>query len=113
MSDVTPLTDADLAEIEARVAAAEYGPWFNRVRIKTDSRDRDREFVELFAACDNLRPIARFFPQREDERQERSWGAKPSFNAVANCAFAAGARIDVVRLIAEVKRLRSPTPASR
>ena len=110
MTDPGParLTDAELMEIEARIEAAEYGPWSCKVRFITDKRGRDRAYIELRAEVGPDRPIARFFPQHEDGLTgERTSGSPSSYDAEANCRFAAAARSDVPRLFAEVKRLRA------
>lgn len=79
------MTDAELAEIEARANAARKGPWL----LSNDPRAPNDDFQEYFVEG----------PKEPHGRVGR-WG-------FADAAFIASAREDVPALLAEVKRLRA------
>jgi hypothetical protein len=79
--DEAPLTEADLAAMEARASAATMGPWTSFVE------GRDHSSGSSFVQTDG-----------EDIELSRA--------SVADQDFIAHARQDVPRLVAEVRRLR-------
>jgi hypothetical protein len=85
MSD--PMTEEELAEIEARANAAAEGPW-----IVVDTFQGQESGVEDAVGFSVVQPYIEF---------ENS-GLSPE-----NARFIAAARSDIPRLITEIKRLRS------
>jgi len=85
---VADLTEQDLAEIEARVAAASGGPW--QASIEGRDHTSGDSFIAVAGGPD-------MYVSRD---------AAPA--SAADLDFIAAARQDVPRLIDEVRRLRSP-----
>ncbi len=118
MAEPQPLTDDELAQIEARAAKATPGPWY--VRYLDDSHAAS--LVAVSTRPDTGKG------ERLLENLPESTGISPTLVAATliqyplryvdiaddrydeNAAFIANARVDVVRLVNEVKRLRRHYP---
>jgi len=88
--EVSPLTAAELAEIEARCEAATPGPWKHDPDTAEMAIDGPRE-EGVVAGCGCC---------------GSPFGVLDNTVAMANGTFIAHARTDVPRLLAEVRRLR-------
>jgi hypothetical protein len=85
-----PVSDAELDAMQRRVGAASKGPW--------------RSFIE---GRDHTSGDSFIMIGREDDRDEDMYVSRDRAPASgADLDFIAGARQDVPRLIAEIKRLR-------
>jgi hypothetical protein len=82
------LSDDDLAAIEARAQAATPGPWQHR-----------EQFIETVANKAGNEQLLGITTQRNEEGLDALPGT-------ANACFIAHARVDVERLLNEVRRLR-------
>jgi hypothetical protein len=96
MSD-EPVSDAELAAIEARVQAASPGPW----RSWIEGRDHyGGDDVVSTASGEFYFYVRTYLEDRPIEENRRQ--------STADQDFIAHARDDLPRLIAEVRRLRAP-----
>lgn len=101
------LRDEDIDEIERRVNGATPGPWFTR--ILSD------EYANTITAVTTKRPKLNDPPEYFDPTEVVSitYLDNPAYATLEtgesdrNASFIAHARLDVVRLIEEVRRLRS------
>jgi|HubBroStandDraft_6_1064221.scaffolds.fasta_scaffold1685824_1 hypothetical protein len=105
---VTPeLRDEDLDEIERRVNGATPGPWFTR--ILSD------EYANAITAVTTKQPKLNDPPEYFDPSEVVSitfldgpaYATREIREADRNASFIAHARVDLVRLIEEIRRLRS------
>jgi hypothetical protein len=102
------LTDEDLTAIEDRCRAATPGPWFvrhlddeNAMNLTAVGTSPDTARGERWPDFDQGQIIAATLvqhPRYVDSADQRS---------DANAAFIAGARLDVARLVLEIRRLRA------
>lgn len=101
------LTDAELAEMDQRVAAASPGPWVPVLETRTAAGGAS--FIQVSPEAIQVSPEA---SELDDELYlDRFVGtqrvAGPSAQLDADIDFVASARQDMPRLIAEVRWLRS------
>jgi hypothetical protein len=101
------LPDEDIDEIERRVNGATPGPWFTRVLSD--------EYANAITAVTTKRPKPNDPPSHFDPTEVVSitFVDNPAYATLEiresdrNASFIAHARIDIVRLIEEIRRLRS------
>lgn len=107
MTDTTPLTEQQLADIEARANAATAGPW--GVYESGTLIDVAADLEETGHGYRARRGIARLDEEPLDnDPAHREWTAEEDWTQVqADGAFIAHAREDVDVLVAEVRRLRN------
>lgn len=109
MTDHTPITDEELAEMEARANAATAGPWVADVNERPYRQSPNYTIERQVVNSATGVPICSIWNRTKPYVKPKHVLAKDHVmleEAIANARLIAEVRSDVPRLIAEVKRLR-------
>lgn len=101
------MSDAELAEIEARAKAATEGPWWVHEDDQRQDRDIDDDGYWHKLLIANPGEIDGHLPYYIAEIDLLSCGDDGNAVDYVNATFIAHARTDITKLLAEVRRLRA------